>query len=100
MTRKDVHRYLVAYDVPDDRRRLAIAKVLQSFGDRIQYSVFVVEASAVKRARCERAVLAAMRPEVDSVILCDLGPADVGESARLVMLGRRRSLTERSSFVL
>lgn len=48
MTSNDQHRYLVAYDIVDDRRRTKIAKVLESYGDRIQYSVFVVD---IKPAR-------------------------------------------------
>ncbi|MDH7602471.1 MAG: CRISPR-associated endonuclease Cas2 [Armatimonadota bacterium] len=31
---------IVSYDIPDDRRRLRIAKALKAFGDRVQYSVF------------------------------------------------------------
>lgn len=33
-------RWLVCYDIPDDRRRTRLAKWLNGFGDRIQYSVF------------------------------------------------------------
>ena len=32
--------YLVSYDIPDDKRRVRIAKTLKDFGDRVQYSVF------------------------------------------------------------
>ncbi len=32
--------YLVSYDIPDDRRRTQLAKILKDFGDRVQYSVF------------------------------------------------------------
>lgn len=32
--------YVVSYDVPDDRRRLRIAKALLGFGERVQRSVF------------------------------------------------------------
>lgn len=32
--------YLVSYDIPDDKRRQKIAKILLDFGDRVQYSVF------------------------------------------------------------
>jgi len=32
--------YLVSYDIPDDRRRVKLAKALKDFGDRVQYSVF------------------------------------------------------------
>jgi CRISPR-associated protein Cas2 len=32
--------YLVSYDIPDDRRRTRLAKIIKDFGDRVQYSVF------------------------------------------------------------
>lgn len=34
---------LVAYDIPDDRRRARIAKALLRVGRRVQYSVFLAE---------------------------------------------------------
>ena len=33
-------RYVIAYDIPDDRRRLRVAKLLEGHGERIQYSLF------------------------------------------------------------
>jgi len=35
-----VHTWVVAYDVSDTRRRTEIAKMLRSFGNRVQFSVF------------------------------------------------------------
>jgi CRISPR-associated protein Cas2 len=32
--------YLVAYDIPDDKRRKKISDVLEGYGSRVQYSVF------------------------------------------------------------
>lgn len=32
--------YLVSYDIPDTPRRTKVAKILDDFGDRVQYSVF------------------------------------------------------------
>jgi CRISPR-associated protein Cas2 len=32
--------YVVSYDIPDDRKRDAMAKILLDFGSRVQYSVF------------------------------------------------------------
>lgn len=32
--------YVVAYDIPDDRRRKKIADLLEGYGKRVQYSVF------------------------------------------------------------
>ncbi|GAH67947.1 unnamed protein product, partial [marine sediment metagenome] len=30
--------YIISYDIPDDKRRQEIAKILLNFGDRVQYS--------------------------------------------------------------
>jgi len=32
--------YVISYDIPNDRRRTKIAKLLEGFGQRVQYSVF------------------------------------------------------------
>ena len=32
--------YIISYDIPNDKRRQKIAKILLNFGDRVQYSVF------------------------------------------------------------
>ena len=37
---KDRFRYIIAYDVPGDRRRNQISRALEGYGERVQYSVF------------------------------------------------------------
>lgn len=32
--------YIVSYDIPNDRRRTKLARILKDFGTRVQYSVF------------------------------------------------------------
>ena len=32
--------YAVAYDIPDDTRRIKLASLLKSYGERVQLSVF------------------------------------------------------------
>ena len=34
--------YLVTYDLPNDRRRLRLSRLLEGYGERVQYSVFEV----------------------------------------------------------
>ena len=34
---------VISYDIADDRRRTRLAKFLEGFGDRVQYSVFEAE---------------------------------------------------------
>jgi len=35
--------YVISHDIPDDRRRAKVAKILRDFGQRVQYSVFEAE---------------------------------------------------------
>jgi len=37
-----MRKWVVAYDIPEDRRRGKLAQLLENFGDRVQYSVFEV----------------------------------------------------------
>lgn len=32
--------YVIAYDIPDDKRRKSISDILEGYGSRVQYSVF------------------------------------------------------------
>jgi CRISPR-associated protein Cas2 len=32
--------YVISYDIPDDKRRLKVARMLEAHGERVQYSVF------------------------------------------------------------
>lgn len=52
--------YLVAYDVPDDRRRGRVAKKLKSFGERVQYSLFECDLDGKALLRMRRAVEGAL----------------------------------------
>ena len=100
MSRNDARRYLVAYDVPDDRRRFRLATLLQSYGDRVQYSVFVVDAAEVKARRMRRAVESIMVTGLDSVLIADLGPVAGVDAERYTVLGRARPITDADSFNL
>jgi len=86
--RGDARRTLVAYDVPDDKRRSRIARTLEAYGHRLQFSVFVVEIGPIKLARLRRELSALIAAE-DSVLLCDLGPAHTADD-RCEFLGRTR----------
>lgn len=100
MSVSQVRRLLVAYDIPDDPRRSRLAKVLGSYGDRVQYSVFVVDATPVRIARLRRAVEKMIVLTEDSVLICDLGLARGVESHRFLCLGLQRDVTGADSFVV
>ena len=98
MTRADVRRYVVAYDIPDDRRRASIAKALQAFGDRIQFSVFVVDAGPAQMQRLRIRLEELMKAREDSVLVLDLGPLELAQAKRFTYLGVGRPVTDATSF--
>ena len=59
--------YIIAYDIADNRRRLRVAKTLESWGYRIQEFVFQLRLDSATLARV-RLSLAALISEGDDVI--------------------------------
>ena len=59
--------YIIAYDIADNKRRLRVAKTLESWGYRIQESVFQLRLDTATLARV-RARLVALISEGDDVI--------------------------------
>ncbi|MBO0802474.1 MAG: CRISPR-associated endonuclease Cas2 [Nocardiopsaceae bacterium] len=83
-------RYLVAYDIRDDRRLRAIAKCMEGYGERIQYSVFLCDLSDRERIALRGDITTLMKLPEDSVMIVDLGPA--GDSSRFQFLGHHERL--------
>jgi CRISPR-associated protein Cas2 len=83
-------RYLVAYDIRDDRRLRNIATCMEGYGTRIQYSVFICDLTAQEVVLMRSDVEARMKRSEDSVMVIDLGhPQDRG---RFLFLGHHERL--------
>lgn len=93
-------RYLVAYDISHDRRRDRVAKTLEGYGDRVQYSVFAVDVRPARLVRLRKELERLIDMASDSVLLCDLGPVDLVDTRRFEFLGREAELTGRGPLVL
>lgn len=93
MKRRDKQRFLIAYDITDDRRRSQVAKCLQRYGDRVQYSVFIVDASRARMLRLRQEISTVIIAAVDSVLFCELGLPGNPRAEGLFFLGRSRPIT-------
>jgi CRISPR-associated protein Cas2 len=58
---------LVVYDVPDDRRRTKLAKFLEGYGRRVQYSVFECFISLEEMKQLYGKVQGRVKPAEDNV---------------------------------
>jgi CRISPR-associated protein Cas2 len=91
-------RYLVAYDIRDDRRLRSIASCMEGYGTRIQYSVFVCDLSDRERVLMRGDVEHLMKMSEDSVMVVDLGAA--GDSSRFLFLGHHEKLPSSDAVIV
>lgn len=64
--------WVVAYDIPDDRRRLRVANVLEGFGDRVQHSVFEVLLDHATMENLQQCLRREVNPDEDALRLYPL----------------------------
>lgn len=100
MTREDSRRTLIAYDIVDDRRRTRVAKCLERHGDRVQYSVFVVDAAPARLIRLTVELRKLLDEQVDSLLLCDLGLVSALDGRQFRFVGMPRLVTQHRTIVV
>ena len=81
-------RYLIAYDVSDDKRRNAVFKALRANGDHVQFSVFLCQLNAVELERLKGTLWDSINARQDQVVILDLGPAETELASRLECIGK------------
>jgi CRISPR-associated protein Cas2 len=91
-------RYLVAYDIRDDRRLRNVASCMEGYGTRIQYSVFICDLSDQEAVLMRGDVEIRMKHSEDSVMIIDLGRA--GDSSRFLFLGHHEKLPASSAVIV
>jgi len=58
---------VVSYDIPSDKRRNQVAKTLEDYGARVQYSVFEVNLDAKQVARMRARLKKVINESEDSI---------------------------------
>jgi CRISPR-associated protein Cas2 len=58
---------VVTYDIPEDKRRTKIHKILKSYGQWMQFSVFECKVTDTEFARLRSRLNKLIRPEQDSI---------------------------------
>jgi len=69
-------RYLITYDISDDKRRTHVFNALRDRGDHVQYSVFVCELNEREYVSLKGELQQMVHKKEDQVLLLDLGLAD------------------------
>lgn len=91
-------RYLIAYDISDPVRLRRVIKVMESYGERLQYSVFLCDLSGVELVQWLKDIGAVVNLSADSVVRIDLG--DSQRPTEISVLGRPRRLPRRGATIV
>ena len=69
-------KYLVCYDIAAPKRLHKVAKICESYGSRVQFSVFEASLNGIMLASLQAELRATIHHEEDQIIFIDLGRDD------------------------
>jgi len=81
------HRYLICYDIADPRRLRHTARVCESYGCRIQFSVFEASLDATMLASLKVKLDALINHDCDQILFVNLGRDDESTPFSMETLG-------------
>ena len=82
------HRVLVCYDISADKRRNKAAKICESYGTRVQFSVFECPLDELRFQEIKAELETAINRDEDQVLFVTLGPEAGDASLRIEAIGR------------
>ncbi len=89
--------YVISYDIPDDRRRAKLAKLLLDFGERVQYSVFEAVLDQKLFDKLLQRVNSVINDEEDSVRIYPMcATCETG----IMILGKGQVLADKDVYIL
>ena len=80
-------RYLVAYDIREDKRLRRVHKTMKGYGWSLQYSVFICDLDAMELLALKADLGEIIHHALDSIAIVDLGPPDERGSACFQFMG-------------
>ena len=92
------HRILVCYDISADKRRNKVAKACESYGTRVQFSVFECPLDELRFQQLLAELEELINRDEDQVLFVTLGPESGDASLRIESIGR--AYTQRSRVVV
>ncbi len=85
-------RYLVAYDIADQRRLREVHQEMLGWGTRLQYSVYLCDLTRSELIRMRRKLTGIIEEHEDSIVIFDLGIPDTSQAVVPETLGRTPTL--------
>lgn len=88
---------IISYDIVDDKRRTKVAKLLEGYGTRVQYSVFECDLSLPELTKLGHDLRGLIDPNTDSVRCYRLDTAAV---QRITIYGIGKVTTQPTHYLV
>jgi CRISPR-associated protein Cas2 len=92
-------RYLISYDIANDKRLRRVAKCLESYGTRLQYSVFECPLDDMRLAQAKAELAQVINTDHDQVLFVSLGPAAADATLIIETMGLPYTVRSRVTIV-
>lgn len=92
-------RYLVSYDIANAKRLRRVAKCMESFGTRLQFSVFECPLDDLRLAQAKAALAEIINNDHDQVLFVSLGPAAADATLIIEALGLPYTVRSRVTII-
>jgi CRISPR-associated protein Cas2 len=93
------NRYLVSYDICEPKRLRRVARALEGFGARLQYSVFECPLDEMRLALLKAALQPILKHDEDQVLFVSLGPTSNDASLIIDAMGRPYTVRTRVTII-
>lgn len=92
-------RYIVSYDIAHPKRLRRVAKICESYGSRIQYSVFECPLDDLRFQQLNAELHEVIHHEDDQILYISLGPERSANPMRIESLGQPYTMRSRVTIV-
>jgi CRISPR-associated protein Cas2 len=92
-------RYLVCYDIANPKRLRRVARLLEGFGTRLQYSVFECPLDELRLEQAKAALREEINSDQDQVLFVSLGPEANDATLVIATLGLPYAMRTRVTIV-
>ncbi len=94
------NRYLVAYDISEQKRLHNVFKTMKGFGEHLQYSVFICDLSYKEKALLISKLNEIIHHREDRVMVVNLGRVGFRADQRIEFLGKQEELPDDQALIV
>lgn len=81
-------RFIITYDITEEKRLSKTYKIMKDYGDHVQYSVFICELNEREVIQMKSKLTEIINNAEDQILIIDLGLADRKSDTFIQTLGR------------